>query len=92
MSELSPEELRHLRSFFLDEAGEHLEGIDQAVSALEAKPDDAAALSSLLRKLHTLKGSAGSVALDELSQDAHVVEDRVVAIRDAGRVPSPEEV
>src|SRR5205807_830052 len=65
---------------------------DQAVSALEAMPEDAAALSSLLRKLHTLKGSAGSVDLGELSQEAHAVEDRVVAIRDAGRVPSVVEV
>jgi chemosensory pili system protein ChpA (sensor histidine kinase/response regulator) len=92
MSELSPDELRQLRSFFLDEASEHLEAIDQALSALEAMPEDGAALSALLRKLHTLKGSAGSVDLDDLSHDAHVVEDQVVALREAARAPNSSEL
>jgi chemotaxis protein histidine kinase CheA/ActR/RegA family two-component response regulator len=91
-SDLSPDELRGLRSFFLEEATEYLDAIDEAVGVLEGRPADAAALSLLLRRLHTLKGSAGSVDLPDLSRGAHVVEDRVVAIRDAGRSPSANEL
>jgi two-component system chemotaxis sensor kinase CheA len=92
MSELSPDELRMLRSFFLDEATEHLEAVESALTTLEGSPDDAVALAAMLRRLHTLKGSAGSVELDDLSRDAHAAEDRVVALREAGRAPSDTEV
>jgi len=83
--EWDPDELRGLRAFFLDEAAEHLEAIAEAMSDLRKTPGAAAPLQSLLRKLHTLKGSAGSVLLDELSRLAHALEDRVVALRDRGQ-------
>jgi chemotaxis protein histidine kinase CheA/ActR/RegA family two-component response regulator len=82
--EWDPDELRGLRAFFLDEAVEHLEAISEAITDLRAHPDAAAPLQSLLRKLHTLKGSAGSVLLDDLARLAHRLEDRLVALRDRG--------
>ncbi|MSP61411.1 MAG: hybrid sensor histidine kinase/response regulator [Myxococcales bacterium] len=85
--DLTPEELHRLRSFFVEEAEEHLEAIERALAALEAMPSDGAAVSALLRKLHTLKGSAGTVGLDELSRSAHLAEDRVAAFRDGVRPP-----
>jgi chemotaxis protein histidine kinase CheA len=85
LPEWDADELRGLRAFFLDEAAEHLEAIAEAMSDLRRTPEAPAPLASLLRKLHTLKGSAGSVMLDDLSRAAHVLEDRVVALRDRGR-------
>ena len=82
--EWDADELRGLRAFFLDEAAEHLEAIARARAELSPGAPTAAPLASLLRKLHTLKGSAGSVLLDEVSRMAHALEDRVVPWRDRG--------
>jgi chemosensory pili system protein ChpA (sensor histidine kinase/response regulator) len=83
--EWDPDELRGLRAFFLDEAVEHMEAIDESLSELHADAAATQPLSSLLRKLHTLKGSAGSVLLDDLGRLAHALEDQLVAWRDRGR-------
>src|SRR5581483_8606441 len=88
-SEWDPDELRGLRAFFLDEAREHLESLEQGIRQLRGEPGDRAALASMLRKLHTFKGSAGSVELPALSHAAHALEDRLIALRDGGRPVEP---
>jgi len=87
MAELDPEELRDLRAFFLDEAAEHVEALTASVRRLREEPTDRVAMAEVLRKLHTLKGSAGSVMLDAISARTHALEDRVVAL--SGRVDAP---
>jgi chemotaxis protein histidine kinase CheA/ActR/RegA family two-component response regulator len=81
MGDWDPEELRAMRGFFLEEARDHLAEIDAALAALKADPNDRGPLDALLRKLHTLKGSAGSVDLEELGRAAHALEDQAVALR-----------
>ena len=90
--EWDPDELRGLRAFFLDEATEHMEASAEAVVALRATPAAAAPLASRVRTLPTLKGSAGSVLLDDLGRLAHALEDRLVAWRDRGAGLSTEEL
>jgi chemotaxis protein histidine kinase CheA/ActR/RegA family two-component response regulator len=87
MAELDADELRDLRAFFLDEAAEHVEALTASVRRLREEPTDRVAMAEVLRKLHTLKGSAGSVMLDEISARTHALEDRVVAL--SGRVEAP---
>ena len=40
-------------------------------------------VAALLRTLHTIKGSAGSVELPEVARAAHAFEDRLIALRTA---------
>ncbi|HWE30173.1 MAG TPA: Hpt domain-containing protein, partial [Polyangia bacterium] len=89
MSEWDPDELRELRAFFLDEADEHLGEIAAELARLGAQAGDGDVVTSLLRLLHTLKGSAGSVELPDVARAAHAIEDRLVALRAA---PSPGEL
>lgn len=81
-SALSSEEVHVLRNFFLEEAAAHLDAMDAALRRLALDGGDAEARAALARELHTFKGSAGAVALQELSTLAHRIEDRVLA-RDA---------
>jgi len=90
--EWDADELRSLRAFFLDEATEHLESIGNALAKLHADTGDRGALAEVLRKLHTLKGSAGSVLLQDLTQLAHSLEDRVIALRDRRPAPTRDEI
>ena len=78
-----PDELRSLRAFFLDEADEHLESAARDLAELRTRSDENALVSSLLRTLHTIKGSAGSVELPEMARAAHAFEDRLIALRAA---------
>jgi len=83
MSEWDDDELRALRSVFLDEADEHLDAAREQLAQLHTRSGEAAMVSALLRTLHTIKGSAGSVELPEVARAAHAFEDRLIALRAA---------
>jgi len=83
MSEWDDDELRSLRSFFLDEADEHLEAVREELAQLRTRSGEAQMVTALLRTLHTIKGSAGSVELPEVARAAHAFEDRLIALRSA---------
>ncbi|HEX8952040.1 MAG TPA: Hpt domain-containing protein, partial [Polyangia bacterium] len=83
MSEWDDDELRSLRSFFLDEADEHLDAAREQLAQLRTRSGEAEMVSALLRTLHTIKGSAGSVELPEVARAAHAFEDRLIALRSA---------
>lgn len=64
--------------FFIPEAEELLETIEAAVSRLDNSPDDLAALESLFRAVHTLKGAALMVGCSPPGELAHQIEDVLV--------------
>jgi len=80
------EEAKMLRSFFRDEAHDHLEGITRRLLHASKATLDAAAVAELMRATHTLKGSAATVGLQTVSDCAHAIEDTFQHIR-SGEVP-----
>jgi chemotaxis protein histidine kinase CheA len=82
---LPPEETTiDLRGLFLEEVEEHLRGMTEAQRALGRAPEGAPATeaaTSLLRHLHTLKGSAGSVGIAAIARAAHETEELCAEIR-----------
>lgn len=68
---------------FVAEATEHLDTV--ADLALEAEQGSGAACVDLQRELHTLKGAAGFLGLDEFSELCHELEE--LLLRDAGAAP-----
>ncbi len=75
--------LRALIRGFAVEASDLCEGITRDVLELERGtrkgPELAPYYENVARALHTLKGGAGTLGLDELSEMAHKMEDGVVA-------------
>jgi two-component system chemotaxis sensor kinase CheA len=63
-----------LREFEV-EADEHLDGMEQALVALDGQGEDEATLRGLFRSAHTLKGSAACVGFTAMTQFAHALED-----------------
>ncbi len=84
------EETALLRSFFLDEAQEHLESITQTLIALEREPHRRELVDVLLRKTHTLKGSAATVGLRTAAEAAHRLEDVFALLRSGRLAMTPE--
>jgi two-component system, chemotaxis family, sensor kinase CheA len=71
-----------LLTTFLAEAEEIFGRMEQELVALEARPGDEELLRALFRDAHTLKGSAGLVSFDAVSDLAHDLEGVLARLRD----------
>jgi len=67
---------------FLTEAGEHLRALEEALVALEARPDDAELVNGIFRIAHSLKGDALMVGFPRIAEFAHGLEDLLERLRD----------
>jgi len=67
---------------FLTEAAEHLRALEEALVALEARPDDAELLNGIFRVAHSLKGDALMVGFPRIAEFAHDLEDLLDRLRD----------
>lgn len=73
-----PEEILE---FFVPEAEEHLQIVQQCLMAMESS-SDSENMNRLFRAMHTVKGSAAQVGLQRISHVAHKAEDLIGRIRD----------
>ncbi len=85
--DLDPEEVHD----FINEAIEHLEGIETALIRLETDPTDKGLVDEVFRGVHTIKGAAQFVGLQRTSAVSHGMEDLLMQIRKGAR-PSDEGV
>ena len=83
-------DLAKYRNLFLEEATEHLAEMSRALLILEKHPDDGEAIDLVFRMAHSIKGMAGSLGYDSITEVAHKLEDRMDAYRAAGRVDAVE--
>jgi two-component system chemotaxis sensor kinase CheA len=70
---------------FLDEAGEHIESLNQNLLIIEREGADPEVINEIFRSAHTLKSSAAFVGLESLSDLAHKMEDLLQGVRE-GRI------
>jgi chemosensory pili system protein ChpA (sensor histidine kinase/response regulator) len=73
--------------FFVPEAEEHLQIVQQCLLALESSCDPEQ-VHKLFRAMHTVKGSAAQVGLQRISRVAHRAEDLVGRVRDGELKPT----
>lgn len=64
---------------FFEEAEEHLETLEVEFIKLEKDPSSSSITESSARSLHTLKGSAGLVGLEQLEALIHQMESTLLA-------------
>jgi two-component system chemotaxis sensor kinase CheA len=86
MSQPPSFDVRQLVAIFVAESNERLDVMDEALLALEEHPGADAPLRELFRAVHTFKGDAGSVGLEDVQAVAHRAEgllDRALAERRA---------
>ncbi len=67
---------------FVHESQEGLTELNNALLDLESDPNDAAAMDSIFRIAHTLKGNAAAMGFDAMSGLAHALEDLLDEVRD----------
>jgi two-component system chemotaxis sensor kinase CheA len=79
-------DLAKYRNLFLEEATEHLAEMSHALLTLEKDPGNGEAIDLVFRMAHSIKGMAGSLSYDSITEIAHKLEDRMDGYRASGRV------
>ena len=75
---------------FLVESYENLDRLDQDLIALEKDPGNRETLASVFRTIHTIKGTSGFLAFNQLEAVTHVGENLLARLRDGVLALSPE--
>src|SRR2546426_979506 len=83
--------LEQLLAGFVDEAQEIYERVTRSLMELEKSPAQGPSFDELARGLHTLKGSAATLGLEELADFAHRMEDVILPLRGSAK-PLPATV
>jgi len=84
-------DLAKYRALFLEEATEHLAEMSRSLLALEKDASDREAIDTAFRMAHSIKGMAGSLGYDSITELSHALEDRMDVCRREGRVPAGEQ-
>ncbi len=87
-----PLDMAKYRAVFVEEATEHLADISRALLELEKDAACSDAIDQIFRMAHSIKGMAASLEYGSVTELAHRLEDRMQAIRSAGRVPGGGEL
>ncbi|HEY5659059.1 MAG TPA: chemotaxis protein CheA [Myxococcota bacterium] len=85
-------DLAKYRTIFIEEATEHCAEMSSALIELEKNPEHVESIEVMFRMAHSIKGMAASLGYDSITETAHRLEDRMQAVRDAGRVGQGEEL
>ena len=85
-------DLAKYRAIFIEESAEHFAELSGALLELEKDPANAEAIDVVFRMAHSIKGMAASLEYTPIAEIAHRIEDRMQAIRDAGRVRPGDEL
>jgi two-component system, chemotaxis family, sensor kinase CheA len=80
-----------LLGIFREEASERLDRMVATLLAVDAGEPPADATDALFRDVHSLKGGAGLVGLEQVRETAHAAEELLSGVR-AGREPVPAEL
>ncbi len=75
---------------FVDEAREHLGGLERGLVQLEKNPTDAETIDAIFRAAHTIKGSSRMLKLLAIGEVSHRLEDALGALRERRLTHSKE--
>lgn len=83
---------RELKTEFLEEASELLDGVEQAFLNLEADPASEEVINQIFRFVHNLKGTSRAVGFGEVAEFTHELENLILKIKNKEMVPGSEAV
>lgn len=74
-------DMSQYKDLFVSEVREHLQGMNEAIVALEGAPGDRERIDYLFRMAHSIKGMSASMGYGEMSELAHKMEDLMDRVR-----------
>lgn len=85
-------DLAKYRTIFIEESTENFAEMSSALLELEKNPASVESIDVVFRMAHSIKGMAGSLGYDSITELSHLLEDRMQTIRAEGRVGAGEEL
>lgn len=70
-----PEEQKRILGYFIEEAKDHLNTIEQGLLNLQATIEDSEMVNEVFRAAHSVKGGAAMLGLETIQRTAHRLED-----------------
>ena len=70
-----PEQQQRILGYFIEEAKDHLNTIEQGLLALQNTIDDPEMLKEVYRAAHSIKGGAGMLGISSIQKTSHLLED-----------------
>ncbi len=70
-------------SMFIDEAGDHLQSLNENLLRLESAPDDLSIVQVIFRSAHTLKGMSATMGFEDLASLTHEMENVLDLVRNS---------
>ncbi|MBE9227963.1 response regulator [Phormidium sp. LEGE 05292] len=70
-----PEQQQRILGYFIEEAKDHLNTIEQGLLTLQATINDRELLKEVYRAAHSVKGGAGMLSLQSIQKTSHLLED-----------------
>lgn len=74
-------EMDQYMSIFIDEAGEHLQALNENMLQLEQQPEDIGIVQVIFRSAHTLKGMSATMGFEDLASLTHEMENVLDLVR-----------
>lgn len=74
-------EMNQYLSIFIDEAGEHLQALNENLLRLEQQPEDISIVQVIFRSAHTLKGMSATMGFEDLASLTHEMENVLDLVR-----------
>jgi len=78
-----PEEQKRILGYFIEEAKDHLNTIEQGLLNLQATIEDTEMVNEVFRAAHSVKGGAAMLGLDSIQRTAHRLEDYFKVLKEA---------
>jgi chemosensory pili system protein ChpA (sensor histidine kinase/response regulator) len=72
---MQPEQQQRILGYFLEEAREHLNTIEQGLLNLQGTLEDSEMINEVFRAAHSIKGGAAMLGLSSIQQTSHRLED-----------------
>ncbi|MBF0288078.1 MAG: Hpt domain-containing protein, partial [SAR324 cluster bacterium] len=84
------EELQEMIAGFVEDCREGFESMEEDLMAMEEDPESKDTMNNLFRVMHTLKGTAGFMGLNEIQSFAHKMESVFDLVRQEKLILSPK--
>jgi chemosensory pili system protein ChpA (sensor histidine kinase/response regulator) len=72
---MQPEQQQRILGYFIEEAREHLNTIEQGLLKLQDTLNDPEMINEVFRAAHSIKGGAAMLGLNSIQQTSHLLED-----------------
>lgn len=79
---MQPDQQQRILGYFIEEAREHLNTIEQGLLNLQSTLDDPEMIQEVFRAAHSIKGGAAMLGLSSIQHTSHRLEDCFKILKD----------